>query len=101
MQISAQEVNKLTTTEKPAVSKRGKSKVEFKPIEIESLPQTKVAEPDKAEVARFMQAVNEASDVRDDIVMSLKERIDKGEYKVSGEEIADMMIRRMKADKVR
>lgn len=100
MQISATEVTKVLTSGK-SVSKRGKSEVEFKPIEIEALPQTKVAEPDAAEVARVMEYVKDAPDVREDLVMQLKERIEKGEYKVSGDEIADMMIRRMKADKVR
>lgn len=101
MQISDQEVSKLLTSEKTLQSKRGKSSVEFKTIELEALPTTKVVEPDKAEVARVLKMVNEAPDVRDDIVMELKERIEKGEYKVSGEDIADMLIRRMKADKVR
>jgi anti-sigma28 factor (negative regulator of flagellin synthesis) len=101
MQISAQEVTKLLTTDEALKSKRGKSRVEFKNIELEALPKTKVAEPDKAEVARVMEMVNQAPDVREDVVMQLKERIEKGEYKVKGEEIADMMLRRMKADKVR
>ena len=100
MQISATEVTKVLTSEK-TLSKRGKSKVEFKQIEIEALPKTKVVEPDKAEVARVMEYVKEAPDVREDLVMQLKERIEKGEYKVNGEEIAEMMMRRMKADKVR
>jgi flagellar biosynthesis anti-sigma factor FlgM len=100
MQISATEVTKVLTSEKTQ-SKRGKSQVEFKQIEIEALPKTKVVEPDKAEVARVMEIVKDAPDVREDLVMELKARIEKGEYKVSGEEIAEMIMRRMKADKVR
>ena len=101
MQISALEVTKLLTSEKALQSKRGKSKLDFKEIELEALPKTKVVEPDKAEVARVLEIVKEAPDVRDDIVMQLKERMEKGEYYVSGEEIAEMMLRRMKADRVR
>jgi anti-sigma28 factor (negative regulator of flagellin synthesis) len=33
--------------------------------------------------------------------MEIKARIDKGEYKVSGAEIAEMMLRRRAADKIR
>ena len=101
MQISALELTKLLTAEKTLPAKRGRSKLEFAEIEVESLPETRVSEPDKAEVARVVEMVKNAPDVRDDIVMRLKERIEKGEYQVSGDEIADMMIRRMKADRVR
>lgn len=40
-------------------------------------------------------------DTREEIVAELKERIEKGEYKVSGEEIAEMMLRRRAADRIR
>ncbi len=40
-------------------------------------------------------------DTREELVNELKERISKGEYKVTGEEIADMMLRRRAADKIR
>ncbi len=40
-------------------------------------------------------------DTRDEIVAELKERIQKGEYSVSGEEIAEMMLRRLAADRIR
>jgi flagellar biosynthesis anti-sigma factor FlgM len=46
-------------------------------------------------------ALTDVPDTRDEIVMALKERIDKGEYKVSGAEIADMMLRRRAADNIR
>ena len=46
-------------------------------------------------------ALKDVPETRDEIVMGLKERIDKGEYKVSGSEIADMLLRRQAADKVR
>lgn len=101
MQISALELTKLLTAEKTLASKKAGSKLEFKEIEVEALPETRVAEPSKAEVAKVVEMVKSAPDVRDDIVMKLKERIEKGEYNVSGEEIADMMIRRMQADRVR
>jgi negative regulator of flagellin synthesis FlgM len=46
-------------------------------------------------------ALKDVPDTRDEIVEELKERIRKGEYKVSGEEIADMMLRRRAADRIR
>jgi negative regulator of flagellin synthesis FlgM len=47
------------------------------------------------------EALKSVPDVREDIVASLKEKIQNGTYKVSSEEIADMMIRRLSADRIR
>ena len=98
MQISEVEVAKLAAAEKPGLARR-KTDVELKKITPDELPPT--VEPDPAEVARFAQVVKDLPDVREDVVMELKEKIESGEYEVSGEEIADMMARRMKADRVR
>ena len=46
-------------------------------------------------------ALKDVPDSRDEIVDGLKECIKKGEYKVSGEEIAEMMLRRRDADRIR
>jgi anti-sigma28 factor (negative regulator of flagellin synthesis) len=99
MQISANEVKKLLTTETNGLLKSGEVELEFKEVTADSLPKT--VEPEPAEVARVLEVVMAAPDVREDLVMELKQRIEKGEYKVGGEEIADMMFRRMKADNVR
>lgn len=47
------------------------------------------------------EALKGIPDVREEVVAELKAKIEKGEYKISGEEIADMMIRRLQADKIR
>jgi len=47
------------------------------------------------------EALNTVPDVRVDIVDDLKRKISSGEYNVSGEDIADMMLRRLGADRVR
>lgn len=47
------------------------------------------------------EALKDVPDVREEIVAELKERIRKGEYKVSGEEVAEMMLRRRAADRIR
>ena len=46
-------------------------------------------------------AVQAAPDMREQIVASLRERIEAGDYHVTGEQIADMVVRRMFADHVR
>lgn len=46
-------------------------------------------------------ALADVPDTRDELVIELKERIRKGDYKVSGHEIADMMMRRLAADRIR
>lgn len=46
-------------------------------------------------------AVDAAPDVRDDLVASLKQRIDSGNYNVSSSDIADMMLRRTTADQIK
>ncbi len=46
-------------------------------------------------------ALKDVPETREEIVLELKERISKGEYKVSGQDIAEMMLRRRAADKIR
>lgn len=46
-------------------------------------------------------ALKNVPDIREEMVNELKARIEAGEYKVTGEEIADMMIRRRAADRIR
>ncbi|MBC8101846.1 MAG: flagellar biosynthesis anti-sigma factor FlgM [Cytophagales bacterium] len=48
-----------------------------------------------------MSALAGQPDVREQVVSSLRERIESGAYFVSGEQIAEMMIRRQIADHVR
>jgi len=46
-------------------------------------------------------ALESVPDIRADVVDNLKRKISSGEYSVSGEDIAEMMLRRLGADKVR
>lgn len=46
-------------------------------------------------------ALKDVPETRDEIVLELKERISKGEYDISGQDIAEMMLRRRAADKIR
>ncbi|MDI6827567.1 MAG: flagellar biosynthesis anti-sigma factor FlgM [Armatimonadota bacterium] len=101
MQISALEVAKLLAAESAKLTTQGAPDLKVEGLTPDALPESKIVEPDAAEVERVVQMVKEMPDVREEIVMRLKERIEKGEYKVSGEEIAEMMLRRMRADKIR
>jgi anti-sigma28 factor (negative regulator of flagellin synthesis) len=56
---------------------------------------------DKEGLDVALSAIAQQSDVRDQVVASLRERIESGSYFVSGEQIAEMMIRRRIADQVR
>ncbi|MBV6491688.1 MAG: hypothetical protein CNCCGFBP_02333 [Fimbriimonadaceae bacterium] len=57
-------------------------------------------EIDPQMVKRLTREIIEMPD-REDFVAEIKARIEKGEYKPTGEEIADAMIRRSIADRVR
>ena len=46
-------------------------------------------------------ALRDVPDTRDELVKELKERIQESRYEVSGKEVAEMMIRRLRADKIR
>ena len=46
-------------------------------------------------------ALVDVPDVREDAIREIKERIQKGEYAVSGQDVADMMLRRLAADGIR
>ena len=47
------------------------------------------------------EAISLVPDVREQIVSSLRERIESGTYTVSGDNIAEMMVRRALADRLR
>ncbi|MCE5313851.1 MAG: flagellar biosynthesis anti-sigma factor FlgM [Armatimonadota bacterium] len=47
------------------------------------------------------EALADVPDTREDIVNDLKRRIDEGSYKVNGKDVADMMLRRLEADRIR
>ena len=53
------------------------------------------------EIQRATQAVNRLPDVREEMVAELKARIESGNYNVSGEDVADLIIRRSYADSIR
>jgi flagellar biosynthesis anti-sigma factor FlgM len=54
--------------------------------------------PTAQDIQRVTREINRLPDVREDRVQALKAQIDSGTYHVSGEDIADLMIRRALAD---
>ena len=51
------------------------------------------------EAQKIADSVEEMPEMREEIVASLRARIEAGTYHVSGEAIAEMMLRRMMADR--
>jgi hypothetical protein len=49
-------------------------------------------------IATELMAMPDEDPLRDEIVASLRERIESGSYQVSGDQIAEMLVRRMYAD---
>lgn len=57
--------------------------------------------PHAQTLAAAMQAVNAAPETRDDLVTKLRQQVSSGTYNVSGSDIADQMVRRAQADRIR
>ncbi len=72
---------------KGAVSARGRTEKQLSPLEKGMLA---------AEAALL-----DVPDVREDLVRELKERLERGHYDIGGEQIAEMMLRRLAADRMR
>ena len=53
------------------------------------------------DVHRVTEAMDSVPDVREDVVASLRARIEAGTYSVTGEQIAEMLVRRFYADRIR
>ena len=101
MQISTEEVNRLLAAtplrganvkSRMARSRTGDSSStspEAVSIEISAKAQ---------DIQKVKQAIEQVPDVRMDRVLQLKALVESGQYHVSGEEVADLMIRRTLAD---
>jgi anti-sigma28 factor (negative regulator of flagellin synthesis) len=57
--------------------------------------------PETGEARRVAESMGGLPDVREEIVASLRARIEAGTYFVSGDQVAEMMLRRLLADRVR
>lgn len=98
MKISSAESGK-------AVASRGASARPEEKILPKEMPRKKAAAAQLTPLERGIvvaeEALKEIPDTRDEIVEELRKRIEGGDYKVSGEDVAEMMMRRRAADRLR
>ncbi len=87
MQISDIEVKKILSSKKLVA-------------EIVEIGEARAQEEDQSLIKQVTQEVIEMPD-REDRIAELKANIESGSYQVTGDQIADAMIRRNIADKVR
>jgi negative regulator of flagellin synthesis FlgM len=57
--------------------------------------------PRAQEIRQIKFLLDEIPDVREEMVQELRQKIEAGEYHVSSEEIADLIVRRTFADNIR
>src|SRR5438034_9288282 len=101
MKISMEEIGRIIETQNA-----GRSRVSA-PKEGES-PQSRTEPASTVEVStraqeiqRAKRAVDRLPDIREEMVQEMKARIDTDNYNLSGEDIADLIIRRSYADRIR
>jgi len=101
MRISTQEFTRVFSTETPTASPMRRAYAATQ----STRPVGDAAEVQVSTEAQDVQYIKaqmaEAPDVREAMIAELKAKIDAGEYKISGEDIADSMIRRAHADNIR
>ncbi len=67
-----------------------------------SIYEKPIAASDDAKLLlKVREIINRTPDVRDELVAELKARIESGQYNPTGAEIADAMVRRTLADRIR
>ena len=94
MQISIEEVGRALEQQRIARTRTSDEAIVSAPSAEEKLTPGQ-------ELRRVRQLAADHPDVREELVQSLKARIENGTYNVSGEEIADLMIRRAFADSLK
>lgn len=99
MKISNEEVNRLLSAPAQDRSATATSTVSSPAREILNRNAASVDVSGAAqEIQRVKKLINQLPDVRADRVQALKAQVDNGTYHVSGEDIADLIIRRALAD---
>ena len=103
MQISLDEVSRVLLTQPTTRIQMGRASGSYtSTVSGVETPASKVEVSEEAkEVRRVTKLVNELPDVREERVQALKAQIEGGTYNVSGEDIADLIIRRAFVDGIR
>lgn len=98
MQISLQEIDRLARTQGTRLRSDAVSNSTSKTV-LGATPAAKIEISASAqEIQQVKSRVDALPDVREDLVSSLKASIESGNYRVSNEDIADLMVRRAQAD---
>jgi negative regulator of flagellin synthesis FlgM len=103
MQISIEEVSRALRSQGVAPAKSGRTdgnghaEATNRPTAASSVEVSGEAQ----EIQRVKRLVENTPDVREELVQKLKADIESGTYNVTGEDIADLMVRRAFADSVR
>ena len=87
MKISVQQIEAVLATQDPALN-------------ADTVDETVIRLVDKEIINATVAKINSMPD-REDFVAEMKAKIESGQYNPTGEEIADAMIRRTLADRVR
>lgn len=102
MQISTEEIRRVIQTQRLTRNEIKLPRLVRTPTPSAISSASTVEISSKAqEIQRVTKQVQSLPDVREDLVQSLKERIENGTYSVSGADIADLIVRRAFADTVR
>lgn len=97
MRISNEELRRIADQ-----SGRGVALAEGRVMGEHSLAEGSVVSAlESPDMKMISEALAKTPDTREQIVASLKERIESGSYHVTGEQIAEMMVRRALADRLR
>ena len=66
------------------------------------IPQGKTSKSSlEKSIEHALKVIAELPDIREDAVSEVEAQVQSGQYNISGEDIADMMVRRLKADRIR
>jgi len=103
MKISIEEVSRILQTQGVARKSGSGANGNGKTASVNSIAPAASVEVSAAanEIQRVKKLVDQTPDIREDIVQSIKARIESGTYKVSSEDVADLMLRRAQADRIR
>ena len=102
MQISLDEVSRVLRTQPSSRQRSSRMSGSYRAASGgDASASTVEVSAEAQEVRRVVKLVKELPETREDRVQALKAQIESGTYQVSGEEIADLIVRRAFADGVR
>ena len=97
MRISNEELRRITDYGSTQAEKQGGQMFSESVIFMQG---SVVSALESRDIKMIGESLTQIPDTRDQIVASLKERIESGTYRVSSEHIAEMMVRRAVADRM-